>query len=91
MSIPIFSLHESGYHDCPMDTHKAGEVLAALVERYGVEELTDLSRRSGIPRTTLQNWQDRPDTAVRSAGAGSCWPSSGRTSTSAAGSCVWRI
>lgn len=50
------------------DGVKAGEVLGSLRERYGFEELTDLSRASGIPRATLKNWQDKPGTVVRSPG-----------------------
>lgn len=47
---------------------RAKDVLLALREQYGIEELTDLARASGIPRETLSGWAKRPETIVRSPG-----------------------
>lgn len=47
---------------------RAKDVLLALREQYGLDELTDLARASGIPRETLAGWSKRPETVVRSPG-----------------------
>lgn len=70
MSTGIFMRPDECYngHMCPAERKTAAEVLAELFARYQTEELTDLSRASGIPRTTLVNWQNKPDTVIRSVG-----------------------
>lgn len=47
---------------CP-DT--AGKLFSLIAKKYGTEELVDLWRLSGVDRSVLKKWRDKPDAATQ--------------------------
>jgi hypothetical protein len=45
-----------------------GDMLKALAERYGTNELARIAHQSRIGRTTLENWKLKPEALLREAG-----------------------